>query len=268
MRIASLVAGLFLLSGCDGLFEKTISDICDEYTQMCSDLNKDAWCRTEKSKIIKNRYSNFLQPSDSWKYELLLNFEDYKKCIAKASQIEHIKLKEKKSGRVVGLIAAEKALRDLARDTRDSTDPRLLYYHWSRFGTESHLEKFLEYRDAGMLETPELQIALATYYVKNDLDKTIQSLYHALELYRPDDEIDTEIFKSLTNIFIKIEDFPSAYTWGYVARKFKVEGLDLSQVEALVRQSGGQIKALESRAENYVDNIEAGVFRAPNYPNM
>ncbi len=260
----SLIAGLFLLSGCENMFEKSISDICDEYPQMCSDLNKDAWCRAEKSNIIKNRFLNFKQPQDSWKYELLMNFESYKKCITKAAQIEHIKLREKKSGRIVGLIAAEKELQRLARDTAESTDPQLLYYHWSRFGSEQHLDKFLEYRDSGLLETPELQIALATFYVKNDLDKTIQSLLHALELYQEDDEVDPEIFKSLANIFIKKENFSAAYTWGYIARKFEVEELDLSQIETLVRQSGGNIDKLKDGAEGYFDNIESGVFRASN----
>ncbi|UAA40431.1 DUF2989 domain-containing protein [Paraneptunicella aestuarii] len=264
MRLISLIFGTLLLSGCDKFSEIGITEICEQYPQMCEDLNSDAWCRAEKSKIIKNRYNNLKQPSDGWKYELLLNFEEYKQCIAKASQIEHIKLKEKKSGRVAGLITADKELRKLARDTQESKDPRLLYYHWSRFGSEEHLKEFLAYRDSELLESPEMQIALATYYVKNDREKTIQTLYHALELYRANDEIDSEIFNSLTSIFVKLEDYPKAFIWGYIAREFKVEKLDLSQIEALVRQTGGNIGALEDTADDYVDAIKSGEFRAPN----
>ncbi len=265
MRFIALIAGSLLLSGCTDIFEKSIADICEDHPQMCKNLNKDGWCRAEKSRIIKSRYHHFLAPDEEYKYQLLLGFEDYKACISKASQIEHIKLKEKKTGRVKALLAAEKELKLLARDTRDSDNPNLVYFHWSRFGSESHLDKFLSYRDKGLLETPELQVALASYYVKFDQEKTIDALFHALELYQEGDEINPEIFKSLTNIFIKLEDFSTAYKWGYVAKEFDGKDLDLPEVETLVIRNGGNVEALEKAAEYYVDKLKEGDFNAPRY---
>lgn len=265
MRFIALITGSLILSGCTDIFEKTVADICEEHPQMCQNLNKDGWCRVEKSRIIKTRYHHFLAPSEDYKYHLLLGYEDYKKCISKASQIEHIKLKEKKTGRVQALLHAEKELKALARDTRDSDDPSLVYFHWSRFGSEAHLEKFLSYRDSDLLETPELQVALASYYIKFDQEKTIDALFHALELYKEGDEIDPEIFKSLTNIFIKLEDFSTAYKWGYVAKEFDGKNLDLPEVETLVIRSGGNVEPLKKAAEYYITKLQDGEFTAPRY---
>lgn len=260
---ALLFVSLILLPGCDMLFAMKVKDICDKHPQMCSDLNPDGWCRAEKAKIINLRYQKLMTPSDKLNYQLLLGFEDYQKCVTKAAQIEHIKLKEKKSGRVMGIITAQKELKRLAADTKDSMDPHLRYYHWSRFGDEQALQHFLGYMKRGRLETPELQVALATYFVKFDLDKTIKTLYHALELYREDDEIDTEIFKSLTTIYMKKGQFDRAYIWAYVARDFKVKDVDLAGIESIVSQSKTKLSTLRTQADNYIDEIEEGRFIAP-----
>lgn len=263
MRILISLSAIFLLCSCEGMFTKSIAEICEEYPQMCNDLNPDSWCRAEKSEIINHRYQNQLAPDDYWKYRLLLDFEDYKKCITKASGIEHIKLKEKKSGRVKGVMTAQRELQRLARDTEESNNPLLLHYHWSRFDSKPHLEKFLKANEEGRLETPEMQVALATYFIKYNQDLTLKALYHALELYKEDDEVDQQIFESLTGIYLKKDDFKSAYTWGYVAREYQVETLDLSQIEAVVRQVGGNVEQLADKAEEYIDAIQDGTFRSP-----
>jgi len=263
-RIFALVfSALVLLPGCDSFFALKVKDICDKHPQMCSDLNPDGWCRAEKANIINLRYQKLMAPSDKLNYQLLLGFEHYHKCVTKAAQIEHIKLKEKKSGRVQGIITAQKQLKSLAADTKDSMDPHLRYYHWSRFGDEQALEHFLGYMKRGRLETPELQVALATYFVKFDLDKTINTLYHALELYREDDEVNTEIFKSLTTIYMKKGQFNHAYIWAYVANDYEVTDVDLAEIESIVSQSGGKLSRLRKQANNYIDEIEEGRFIAP-----
>lgn len=252
-----------LLSACDGFFAKSVNSICEDHPNLCNDLNPDGWCRAEKAHIIKNRYSELDQASDLLNYRLLISFEDYKACISKAAQIEHIKLREKEVGRMKGLLTAERELKRLARLTRQSKDPHLLYYHWSRFGNKESLQYFLSYEKQGKLETSELQLALASYYVKFDLPKAQQLLYHALELYQSNDEIDNEIFTSLTTLYMKLEDYPNAYTWAYVARKFNAEGLDLVQVETLLPHNQSNLEQLQKRAEKYVSDIKDGEFKSP-----
>lgn len=267
MRLLCLLIFSLFLFGCENAFfgEKTISQICREYPQMCQDLNSDAHCRKEKAEIIRSRYANLQAPSDQLKYQLLLQFEDYKVCIGKAAQIEHIKRKEKKTDRVKGVITARRQLAQLARDTKDSKDPYLLHYHWSRFGKEESMNNFLALEATGALEKPDLQVKLAEYYVKKDLDRTVNILYHALELYKSGDTVDPEIFYSLSTIFLKQERFPRAYVWAYIAKEYGVRDLDLAQIEALVRQVGKRPNRLEDIADDYISDIRSGKFVAPEH---
>lgn len=252
-----------VLSGCDALSSTSVAEICEKHPQMCRDLNPDSWCRTEKSHIIRSRYDNLQAPSDNTRYQLLLDFEAFKDCINRASQIEHVKLREKTSGRVAGLITAESELQRLARDTRDSDDPRLLYYHWSRLGSQSHLQKFLDYQESARLETPELQLALATYYLKKDSELTKRILLHALELTEKGSRINPEILKGLTNIFVREEKYQEAYVWGYVASEFEVNNINLSELEALLVQHGMASPKLKKRAQRYYQAIIDGEFKSP-----
>ncbi|WP_102797018.1 DUF2989 domain-containing protein [Bowmanella denitrificans] len=262
-RYTPLLLIVLALTGCDRFNQINVKDICAQHPQMCSDLNPDGWCRAEKANIIKHRFEQSHSPTDKLNYDLLLDFERYKKCIAKASQIEHIKLKEKKTERVKGLLTAERELKRLARDTRDSMSPHLLYYHWSRFHNDEALKHFLEYEKTNQLQYPEMQVALATYYIKFDRPKTIQLLYHALELYKEGDEVDPEIFRSLTSLFMKEEQLDWAYLWGYAGREFGVEDLDLTSLEALLQKQSRQLKPIREKADAYVDMIEEGRFVAP-----
>jgi hypothetical protein len=243
--------------------QKSIAAICEEQSSFCSDLNADSWCRAEKSIIIRARYRDSVEPKPVNKYDLLLGFENYKKCITKASKIEHIKFKEKQAGRVEGLLTAERELSRLSNETKGSKDPHLLYYHWSRHNNDEALKTFMSYRDSGQLETPELQVALASYYTKYDLPKTIKTLHHALELHQKGDEIDTNIFSSLTTIYMKLQEFDKAYVWGLVAVENKVQDLDVVQVETLLLQQGVNTKALQQTAKAYSKSIKKGQFIRP-----
>ena len=258
-----LVIAVLLLAGCDAFSQKSIATICEEEQSLCSDLNPDSWCRAEKSVIIRSRYEDLQKPQDINKYRLLLGFEDYKKCISKASQIEHIKFKEKQTGRVKGLLTAERELKRLARATRDSKEPHLLYYQWSRHNNEEALETFMKYKDEGKLETSELQVALASYYSKFDLPTTIKTLHHALELHEEDADIDENIFSSLATIYMKLEQFDEAYIWGVIALEHDVEDLDLIQIEALLLQQNSNIKQLNKIAKQYSKSIDKGDFIRP-----
>ena len=267
MRLFTLISATLLLCACEGGFfeEKTISQICRDYPQMCKDLNSDAHCRVEKAEIIRGRYHKLQTPSDQIKYKLLLDFEDYQKCISKAAQIEHIKRKEKKTDRVKGVLTARRELAQLARDTEASKDPYLLHYHWSRFGREESLTTFLQLDAAGKLQEPQLQVFLAEYLVKRDLDRTVLTLYRALELYKSGDEVNPEIFYTLSTIFLKQERFPRAYIWAYIAKEYDVKDLDLSAIEALVRQVGQRPGRLEDTADDYISDIRSGRFKSPEH---
>ncbi len=266
LRIAIIWSLVLVLSGCDFLkqFQQvTVARICKDYPHLCNDLNPDAHCRYEKAEIIRTRYAHLQTPTDPLKYQLLLLFEDYKECVTLASKIEHIKLKEKKSGRVKGMLTAQRELRQLSRDTEESDYPYLLYYHWSRHGSEDALKRFIAKQNSSELNEPELQKYLAEHYVKFDLEKTVEILHRALELYESGDEIDPEIFYSLSTIYLKLEMFAKAYLWGYIAKDFDIKELDLGQIEAIVIQQNKSPGQIESIASRYISDIRSGEFVSP-----
>ncbi|WP_169726050.1 DUF2989 domain-containing protein [Aestuariibacter salexigens] len=249
-----------LLTGCGGLFEKSVNEICAENPQMCDDLNPDGWCRAEKAKIIKHRFEHqeTLTPRNT--YDQLINFEHYKKCIEKASQIEHIKLREKEAGRIKGLLTAERELKRLSRNTCNSDSPYLLYYCASRFGNEDAMQKFLSFEQQGRLNSAELQIALASHQVKFDFHQALKTLHYALSLYTDDDDINTDVFSSFIGIYLKLGEVDKAYVWTKVAEAFEVDGLDAVQMEVMARQAGSNTDRLEDYADRIIDMLEDRQF--------
>lgn len=257
----TLAISCLMLCGCDSM--PTIKEICENSPNMCNDLNTDSWCRVERSEIIENRYLSTRKQTDEQKYKLLMAFEDYSTCIEKASKIEHIKLKEKKTTRVKGYLTSVREIRRLSYETRGSNMPELLYYHWSRHGNKNSLRKFLAFEDTEKLETPKMQYALATYYVKIDTDKTINILYHALELYRPGEDIDVEIMKTLSSLFMDEEKHKQAYVWAKVAEDFGAEDIDLTPLQTRMINDGLDVAKLDNLAANTLTKIQEGQFVAP-----
>ncbi|WP_410613597.1 DUF2989 domain-containing protein, partial [Bacillus sp. SIMBA_154] len=70
----------------------------------------------------------------------------------------------------------------LADETTDSEHPLWLYWHWANRSDQGALDKLLALEGTKKMETPELKLALATYYTKKDSQKTFELLYSALRL--------------------------------------------------------------------------------------
>lgn len=248
------------LQGCDTFFPKTVAEICKEKPYLCSDLNPDAWCRAEKAEIIKHRYLYSADDSDAPKYTLMLMFEDYEACIVKASGIQHIKYREKETGRYKGVRTAQSELRRLAKETRHSDNPYLSFYQWSRFGHEDALTRFMDHNDKGNLSTPELQIALSTVQVKYDLFEARKSIYQALSLYTSEDEINTEIFSTLVTIHLKLDKTQMAYVWALVTSYFAEDDINRQRRDAMVASYDLDQSLLEDIADEIISAIKRRSF--------
>lgn len=262
VKLTTCVLSLLLLNACSEP-ELTVRQVCDEKPEMCSDLNKDGHCNVERREVIVNRYIERKMPSDKNKYRLLADFEKYSKCINLASKIEHKKLKEKTTSRVEGYITSLKEIKRLSDDTRTSEMPELVYYHWSRNGDERSLKKFLALGESNKLETPELQFALATYWVKRDIDKTIGILYHTLELYKPDEEVNPEIFRTLTTVYLNKDDIKKAYVWAMVAKELGDKRVEIEEMKFMLMDQGASISKLDKLVDKTVDQIESYSFVSP-----
>lgn len=250
-------------SGCAELFKPSIASICEEHPAMCSDLNPDAWCRAEKADLIRHRFAHQNgMTTGRQKYERLLHLEHYQACIVKAAQIRHIKYRDKEAGRMQGVLTAQDRLKKLKWRTRNDDDPYLSYYHWSRFNDEAALQRFLALAKAGALNhDPALLIALATVQAKQSTQQTRQTLYKALSLYSSDDDINKEVFVTLTTLAIDEQQYGQAYLWARVAHHYDGR-INISQYKAMATRHAIAAGQLEDKADAIIDALGDGEFDA------
>ena len=256
-----LVSSTTVLTGCEK--ELTLRQICKEKSHLCEDLGTDSHCKKERLEVIFRRYYEAKLPSDKNRHELLMKWEKYSACIELASQIEHIKLKSKKTVRVDGYLVSVDEIKRLSDATVASDYPPLLYYHWTRNGSNRHLEKFLALEGTKQLNTPELVFGLATYYIKRDLPKTIRLLYKTLSLHKKGEAVNPEIYSSLSSIYFKLEKPSNAYLWAKVARLSGQENVNLEELKFEISNQGKTTEHLDAQAQQTLDSILDGNFVIP-----
>ncbi len=262
LRVLALFGALGL-TGCEEP-PLTLRDICQEKAELCSDLIQDGHCKDERMAVIFKRYYEAKLPSDKNRYALLMDLEKYSQCMNLASQIEHIKLKEKTTQRVDGYIGAVKDIKRLSDLTKTSDYAPLLYYHWSRNGSQRHLNRFLALEGTKAINTPELMFGLASYYIKRDLDKTIALLYKTLEMYKEGDLVNPEIYSSLSSIYFKQEKYANAYLWAKIAILSGDENVNLEELKFHIANQGKTTDALDDLAQETYDGILEGDFKRPH----
>lgn len=256
---------LTLVSGCDN--SKKFAQLCEENPEVCYEFHEDSWCKKERIQVGMAHLDLVAQPQDLQKFHLLIAYEAYEVCVFHAAKIEHIKLKEKRTKRIENMMKAREKIQQLSDDTVNSEHPRLLYYHWTHNLDEAALAKFLALEGSPELETPESQHELATYYVKRDLNKTLQLLFHALELYQVGDEINVEIFKSLSSIFAETQNEKQAYIWLKVLQLYAPEDTDINDKTLIdyVKKFDLNSDFLNKVAQSTIEKIKKAQFKTPQY---
>ncbi|NQY87682.1 MAG: DUF2989 domain-containing protein [Colwellia sp.] len=265
MKLLTLFFALLLLSSCDG--NKSLAKLCKENPEICQEFGQDSWCKRERNNVALARIDLKTINKDPQKYNLLIAYEDYVACMGLASQIQHIKLKEKTTMRKNNLFNAKAKLAQLSEQTLDSAHPHLLYYHWTRELNKNSLAQFLKLEGSAALENSLSQFQLATYYVKKDKNKTLLLLFRALELHQPNQKLIPEVFETLATMFTNKNKPKQAYIW------LKVYHLVTTKHEELVKQQLKNYQSayaldgefLDNVASNTLANIERGKFKAPKY---
>jgi hypothetical protein len=260
-RLSSLSL-LLLLTAC-GEKELNITQVCQDKPGLCTDLVEDGHCRVERSETILSRFNEQKLPSDANKYRLILDFEKYSKCMELAKGIEHLKLKEKTTERVNSYMVSLNEIKRLTDETATSDYPGLLYYHWSRFGSESHLARFEQAAKAGQLNTPDLKFALARYYIGKDKNLAIQTMLDALKMYKADAVIDTDIYTSLTTVYFSQNKLAESYHWALVAQAAGVERIEFDLILKSAKDNSLDQSKIEDLADATLESIEIGQFKAP-----
>ena len=265
MKLLTLIFSLLLLSSCDN--SKSLTTLCKENPQICQEFGQDSWCKRERNSVTLARIDLKTINKDPNKYNLLIAYEDYVQCMGLASQIQHIKLKEKTTMRKNNLFKAEAMLAELAAQTLDSSHPHLLYYHWSRELNKDSLAQFLKLEGSAALENSLSQFQLATHYAKKDKNKTLRLLFRALELHQPEEKLIPEVFQTLATIFTNKEKPKQAYIWLKAYQLVTTKNKEQLKQQLKQYQSAFALDEdfLDKVAQNTLTNIENGTFKTPSY---
>ncbi len=253
----------FLIFGCDN--GRNLAELCKENQEICLEFGQDSWCKSERINVALARIDLKENQEDLQRFNLLVAYEGYIKCMGLASQIQHIKLKEKTTLRINNLENAKAKLSKLTQQTSNSSHPHLLYYHWTRYINEEALAKFLEQEGSSALENPQSQFNLATYYTKREPKKTLALLYRALELYKSDEKINPEIFLSISTVFIEKQQAKQVYIWLRILRLYSPETKEVTEKSLNSYIVGYKLnkELLDKVAVTTLDKIEAGTFKSP-----
>ncbi|MEW6991660.1 DUF2989 domain-containing protein [Colwelliaceae bacterium 6441] len=259
------IAVFFIGTGCDSA--PNFAQLCEENPKICYEFHEDSWCKRERIAVGAANIAHKQNPDDLQKFHQLIAYEKYNKCVTHASKIEHIKLKEKKSFRIENMMKSRDRIAEIAEQTINSDHPRLLYFHWTRYLNEQSLNKFLALEGSKALETPESQYELATYYAKIDQDKTLQLLFHSLELHEENVEINVEIFKTLSSIFADKKQFKQSYIWLKILNLYAPLDPDISENTLKNYRQSYNLKGefLDKVAQSTLDKIKDSTFISPKF---
>jgi Protein of unknown function (DUF2989). len=254
-----------LLTGCGD--KVNLAQLCKENEKICNEFGQDSWCKRERIDVALNRIKVENNNLDTDKYNLLIAYEGYIKCMSLASQIQHIKLKEKTTLRKDNLMKAKANLSLLSEQSANSKHPHLLYYYWSRESNDLALKEFLQLEGSAILENSTAQFHLATYYIKRNTKKTLGLLYRALELHQPGTQLSPEILQTLATIFTQKKQYKQAYIWLRTYQLLLDKPDERIEANLTNYQQAKKLDAdfLDEVASTTLDKIEAGEFTSPNY---
>lgn len=261
IKLALLATLTTLLSGC---YERhrTTDSLCETYPALCAELNvNDGQCRIQRTNLIWQRFNVQKNLTDAEKFKELQFTYDYQKCLEYAARIEPTELKERKSIRMNALIHSYDSIKRLNEELSTSPDPDIIYYRWSQ-GDKNALREFLLLEGTPKLETPTMQLALATYYTYKDKDKTLVLLKHALELYKKGDKIQPEIIQSLATISHQEGFSQNAYIWATVGSHFNLPVANREKLAALYPMADSQRETLDNSANKITNALRKGEFTA------
>lgn len=244
-----------------------LAQLCSDNKQICEEFGNDSWCKTQRIDVALNRIKVKNNNLDEDKYNLLVAYEGYIKCMEVASHIQHIKLKEKTTLRRNNLLKAKANLSLLAEQSANSNHPHLLYYLWSRESNDLALEEFLQLEGSPVLENSTAQFHLASYYIKRDSNKTLGLLYRSLELHQPGTELSMEVLQTLATIFTKKKQYKQAYIWLRTYQLIQDKPDKMIETSLTNYQQTNSLDAsfLDKVASTTLDKISAGQFTSPKY---
>lgn len=265
IAVFATITSLSFLTSCGD--SSNLLELCHQNQEICHEFSEDSWCKKQRIDVALARIAVKENNLDKDKYRLILGYEGYIRCMELASQIQHIKLKEKTTLRNNNLLKAKANLSELTAKNSNSKHPHLLYYYWSREGNKASLAEFLALEGTPELENSIAQYNLATYYIKRNSKKALGFIFHSLELHEPGTSITPEVFQSLTTIFTKRKQYKQAYIW------LRAYQLSLDKPDETIELSLHNYQEthaldesfLDAVASTTLDKIKSGNFVSPKF---
>ncbi|PKF50189.1 DUF2989 domain-containing protein [Enterovibrio nigricans] len=264
LKFAVITVGTMLLTGC---FEsnRSTAQLCENYPQICHELNvRDGQCRHQRTDLIWMRYKVEKKPSDLNKFDELLLTKKYARCMELSAQIETTTLRERKTKRTEAVFHAYDSIERIERELQSSYQPSIIYYRWTQ-GDNEALDQFLRLEETEYLDTPELQLGLATYYVDKDKAHTIDILLKSLSFYdgragMTRDRTVAEAVKSLATTNHSLGYLDEAYMWALVGSELGLPVAKEPQLKLLYPMEDSRRIEISDIANDVASAIEDGDF--------
>ncbi|MFM2480099.1 DUF2989 domain-containing protein [Celerinatantimonas sp. YJH-8] len=251
------------ISGCDDFNrpQKSARSICADNPSLCDDLNKGGWCNDPREALIQARWQDAQQTTDRNNYLLLDSLNKYQRCIAVITQIEPIKLKERKTERTETLLTINNQIKTLESQVATKQDPYSLYYRWSQMSDYTARQQFInEQNKASMQQDPLLLWALATIYNQSDPQKSLSLMQQALMRYSQQKLLPVGLLESIVTQYMRLNRYDQAYIWSLVAEQLSNVQVNMNQLDAYQKFEDSQVSQFKDQAKLIIKSIKKGVY--------
>ncbi|USD66056.1 DUF2989 domain-containing protein [Vibrio sp. SCSIO 43136] len=265
-QLLIIIATLIPLSGCLES-RKNTDELCESNPPLrCEKLNmRDGQCRIPRTDLIWHRFDalrNNTVEKQLKEYELL---HEYQQCLELAAQIQPINQSNVKERRFNALVHTYDEQKRIKQELGQSTNPRAYYFLWTQ-GDENAKRAFLQLEGTPALESADMQLALASYYVGRDELKTVKLLENALKL-TPTGELNTDIIKSLASTNQTARRYEHAYIWAMVGKEFDLPITSERNLQRLYAFSEEKRSNLDAIAMKIASAVKEGGYKPELLPD-
>ncbi|MBO1270253.1 DUF2989 domain-containing protein [Shewanella sp. 4t3-1-2LB] len=255
---------IILLSGCERL--TPTAKICKNNPEICTDLHKDGWCRAQRTALVNDRLEvkNASTATGEQLYRLMLDTERYNNCVWLGSGVKHIEHPERSNDRARAYTMSSQALTALQQQTKNSKDPLLAFYHWSRLGDESALEILLTAEKQQQIHTPEILAALGGYYLKRDSSKAL-TLYLDAMKGASEETFNSDWLLGAGQAFMQLGLPEQNYLMSRANLLLSNNQANEEKLNALV-STKIRLKQLNEQAEELADALRNGAYSDSDWP--
>lgn len=260
-----LISSAFILSGClEG--RKNTDQLCQDNAPLrCEKLNmRDGQCRIPRTDLIWHRFDVLRNNSIEKRIKEYDILHEYQQCLELAAQIQPIDQGNLKERRFNALMHTYDEQERVINELAMSKDPKAFYFRWIH-GDEDAKRSFLQLEGSGQLQTAELQYALATYYVNRDRLKTLSLLDNALRLTK-EDEVNTDVIKSLASTNQAVGRYEHAYIWAMVGKEFNLPITSERNLQRLYSFDDDKRAKLNDIADSIASDIKDGEYNSSLLP--